>query len=437
MTKTRTLVIGSLASIAILVVALVLLLTTGGGGPSYPAFPLKQLPIGQSALTPQTKIDQGRDFGIRTGDTIVVYVYVDQMPDTQLDPESFSVTDTNNGDIEFSSAVLGSEQLPNGTTVYAIAVTLRKWSYDASFSIDATMTYLVNSTDDTETLALPKMTFYMSPTWDGVKQLQDGPKPVYHDDHLVANGILLGLGVLGLFGSVFYIRRRRRKNTLALNALPKPLTAVESARLRFDETWELIDGWDYRRENYVQLERIVRELFGIEELTTQEIAAQLSAEEHWAQEPILAILTACDNRLYGDRELTEVEHDSICAAFATVLAEYTAHLPVEPRVTIAHRLSALWHSDRFRAPLRRLRRTRVVVFAGSKLSPASRWLGRRKSVVWLRARARNMRALLSPVARLARFCLGWLVRHPLRRAAVIIAWTARFAWRHRPFRAYK
>lgn len=276
---------------------------------------------------PQAKVVLDRDYAWRTGDPIQFTVFVAEPPGTRVDDLSFAVSDTNAGDIEFTSQALGSKEEAGGVRLIAVSITLRKWSYEPSFTIASTMSYIVEKTGDTSTLDLPAVKLYMSPTWDGRKQLNPGDQQVVRDANSVLNFVLVGSGLLVALLAFGYIRRARHNNTLARARIPRPLTALEQAREDFELTRDLIDGRDFRMVRYEELERIVRKLFGVESLPTVKVQAALAGSNEWALDDVGVILKHCDRRLYWDDDLTEGEHAAIFAAFERLLDQLPNHEP--------------------------------------------------------------------------------------------------------------
>lgn len=314
---------------ATLIAAVLALLTTvgmnfvdRGSDINYP-----HIDATQELTQPQATIQMDRDFAWRTGDPIQFTVFVAEPSGTRLDDLSFAVSDTNAGDIEFTSQVLGSKREAGGVRLVAVSVTLRKWSYEPSFTLASTMSYIVDKTGETSRLDLPAVTLYMSPTWDGRKQLNPGDQHVVRDANPVLNFVLVGSGLLVALLAFVYIRRARRQNTLARARIPRQLTALERAREDFSLTRDLIDGRDFRMVRYEELERIVRHLFAVESLPTVKVQAALARSNAWALDDVTVILKHCDRRLYWDDDLSESEHAAIFAAFERLLDELPNHEP--------------------------------------------------------------------------------------------------------------
>lgn len=281
----------------------------------------------QKLTQPQAMVQFDRDYAWRTGDPIQFTVFVAEPPGTHLDDDSFAVSDTNAGDIEFTSQVLGSKEEAEGIRLVAVSVTLRKWSYEPSFTLASTMSYIVEKTGDTGTLDLPAIKLYMSPTWDGRKQLNPGDQQVVRDTNPVLNIVLVGSGLMVALLAFVYIRSARRKNTLRRLRIPRQLTALEQAGEDFELTRDLINGRDFRMVRYEELERIVRRLFEVESLPTVKVQAALARSNAWALDDVTVILEHCDRRLYWDDDLTESEHAVIFAAFERLLEELPNHEP--------------------------------------------------------------------------------------------------------------
>jgi hypothetical protein len=315
------------ALLAILVgTGVMLAIASGGKGVVYPSF--------DETSVPQVKVQLERDYGYRTGDPITFTVFVDQARATVVDPTSFAVKDTNAGDLEFSSKLLGSRSLSDGSKLLAVQVTVRKWSYEQSFTLQATMSYIASTSGDTDALAVPDITLHMSPTWDGRKTLNEGNRQVVRDSQPLLNVVLIGVGLLAALLSLAFMRSARRKNTRLRKSLAPVPTSLELAHERFDLVRDLILGRDFRLQHYEELERIVRGLFDVETLTTERVAAVLGSERSWAHEDVLAILSGCDRRLYQGGRLTESEHAQIFAAFEHLLAEIPLHeVPLAPGKT--------------------------------------------------------------------------------------------------------
>lgn len=311
-----------IAAVLALITAVGLSLVDRGNDVHYP-----DIDATQELTQPQAAVQIDRDFAWRTGDPIQFTVFVAEPPGTRLDDLSFAVSDTNAGDIEFTSQVLGSRKESGGVRMVAVQVTLRKWSYEPSFTIASTMSYIVEKTGDTSALDLPAVKLYMSPTWDGRKQLNPGDQQVVHDTNPVLNIVLVGSGLLVALMAFVYIRCARRKNTLARALVPRQLTALEQAREDFELTRDLIDGRDFRMVRYEELERIVRKLFAVESLPTIKVQAALARDNLWALDDVTVILKHCDRRLYWDDDLTESEHAEIFAAFERLLDQLPNHEP--------------------------------------------------------------------------------------------------------------
>ncbi len=300
---------------------------TGGARINYPSF-------AQSQSEPQVVVELERDFAYRTGDPITFTVFVDQQAGTAVDETSFAVTDTNAGDMEYSSTLLDSKSLPNGSRLLAVQVTLRKWSYEQSFTVAATMSYIVSETGDTKALAVPAITLHMSPTWDGRKTLNQGDAQLVKDSEAILNIILIGVGLGISIFALAYIRRARRNNSLARARQPRVLTKLEQARQRYELVRDLIEGRDFRLAHYEELERIVRELFAVEALSTEKVVGALDTERSWANADVVTILTGCDERLYQGSIPTTAEHTEIFRAFDRLIAEMPQReVAPQPRVT--------------------------------------------------------------------------------------------------------
>lgn len=330
-----------IALLAILVgTASVLAIIGDGKRFDYPHF--------QASTAPQVAVQLERDYAYRTGDPITFTVFVDQPSGTEVDGLSFAVTDTNEGDMEFSSLLLDSKAGHDGSKMLAVQVTLRKWSYEQTFTVKATMSYIISSTGDTEALQVPDITLHMSPTWDGRKTLNQGDSRLRQDETAYLNIILIAVGLLTSICMVLFMRAARRKNSCVRASRPRVPTMLESAREGFELRRDLILGRDYRLEHYEELERIVRGLFEIETVTTDRVAAELTDSHRWAQDHVLTVLTHCDKRLYQDLSLTELEHARLFGAFEHLLTEMPLHeVAPPPRITrwtpITARLKRLPH----------------------------------------------------------------------------------------------
>lgn len=333
------------------------LAVSGGDSIDYPNFDRQP--------EPQVIVRAERDFAYRTGDPIRFTVFVDQAKGTVVDGLSFAVTDTNDGDMELTSALLGSKSLSDGEKILAVQVTLRKWSYEQTFSVRATMSYIVSESGDTNALSVPEITLHMSPTWDGRKTLNQGDSKLRGDTRPYLNVVLVGTGLILSLFSWLFIRSARRKNSRIRSARPRVKSALELAREGFELRRDLILGRDFRLEHYEELERIVRGLFDIETQTTDQVMARLGSERSWAQDDVLSILEGCDKRLYQDCTLTEGEHTSIFSAFEHLLEQMPLHETAPPpRITrwtpLTSRLKRLPH--------------RKLAF----LAVASKWLWRHR-----------------------------------------------------------
>jgi len=302
----------------------------------------------RTSTSPQAVVQLERDYAYRTGDPITFTVFVDQPSGTEVDGSSFAVTDTDEGDMEFSSQLLGSKTGGDDSMVLAVRVTLRKWSYEQTFTVKATMSYIVSSSGDTEALQVPDITLHMSPTWDGRKTLNQGDNRLRQDEKANLNIILIAVGLFTSTCMVLFMRAARRKNSRIRASRPRVPTALESARDGFELRRDLILGRDYRLEHYEELERIVRGLFEIETVTTDRVAAELPTPHRWAQDHVLTVLTHCDKRLYQDLNLTKLEHAGLFSAFEQLLTEMPLHeMAPPPRTTrwtpITTRLKRLPH----------------------------------------------------------------------------------------------
>lgn len=335
MKRKARIVVVSIAVALIAIAGIGASIVASGSGLTFPSLPSSNsvaypsIEHTNELTQPASLLQVERDYAYRTGDPIDITVFVAEPDGISLDEQSFALSDTKSGDIEFSAHVLGSKQESNGVRVVAVAVELRKWSYTASFTVEASMSYEDKSTGDTKAFALSPVTIHMSPTWDGRKQLNPGNQQTIADEYEVWNYIFVATSLAVALAAVVFIRHARRINTRRRPVFVRPLTQLEQAREDFELTRDLIEGRDFETARYEELSRTLRQLFAIESLPTNKALEKVRESRPWAYKDTALILAHCDRRLYGDVPLSAADHAALFASFERILTNTKMHEPLQ------------------------------------------------------------------------------------------------------------
>lgn len=305
--------------VACALAALVLLVSLGGLAwyfwgqrTIWPDFPP---PAAQAAQAPEVVAQYERDFGWRTGDRIVIDVFIKEQPGTEVDLNTLAIQ----GDFEVSgNPDIFTKEKKDGSRLIRLRLPVQAFNLKPNWQLNATMTYRINGQVDDKQITLPAVVLYTSPTWDGQRQeiKEDTAKPVFGYDLLVNSAIILG-GIVLLIVSIRVIRRA--KSGIDEPPVPVILSPREIARREFLKVWALIKQGHVTEENYKEIERIIRRLYRLEARTMREINWEMNNHPH--REHVVEILTLCDKVLYHRMYLNESEHERIWIAFNKILPD--------------------------------------------------------------------------------------------------------------------
>jgi len=308
--------------VACALAALVVLVSIGGLTWFYwgqrtiwPEFPPVAAENSADSLAPQVVADFERDFGWRTGDRVVVDIYIKQQPGTEVDLNTLAIQ----GDFEVSGAPdFFTRDKQDGSRLIRLRLPVQAFNLKPNWQLNATMSYRVIGGVDEHLITLPAVVLYTSPTWDGQRKeiKEDSAQPVFGWDLLINSAIILG----GIVLCIVCIRViRRAKSGVDEPPLPVILGPREIARREFLKVWALIEQGYVTEENYKEVERVIRRLYRLEVRTIREINWELSNHPH--REYVVEILSLCDKKLYYGLPLDSSEHERIWAAFNKILPD--------------------------------------------------------------------------------------------------------------------
>lgn len=285
-----------------------------GQAGAAPGAPTQTAP---APLSPQIVTRLSRDFGYRIGDIVPVSLFIKQQAGTEVDMHSIALE----GDFEIASEPkVVSEELADGTKRIKADLKLQSFSNAPKLGLKATISYRVLSTNEDFTVTLPGLEAYTSNTWDKRKVLMTGSLTGLYGYDLWVNGALIlgGFAMMVVFWGLY--RKYRSFLASAYEARPKPPRFI-LARKAFNEVWAKMAAGDRSAENYVEIERIVRDLYNVKTKTTLE-AGYWFLMAYNGPHQVVEILHQCDRVIYGQEVLSEDEHNSIKKIFDKLVPNY-------------------------------------------------------------------------------------------------------------------
>jgi len=269
-----------------------------------------------SAQAPQAVLKIERDYGWRTGDVLPVELYIKETPGTRVDLAAITMQNQA-GDFEVRDALspVRTKSDDSGAHLIKAKFSVQSLNYGETRSLSLTLPYRVLATAETNTIQAPALVVHMSKTYDGRLDIQplrtEMLSPVW--DYW-QNALLFLLAAAMIFADVYL------KSLHALLNRPA-VTVTDQVRSTFDDVWRRLESGDCSKENYEELERLVRRLFNLEPQTRGQIELQVSTVHHRFEYEIITIISLCDKRLYDHKDLTAEEHGLIRDAFQRIFTD--------------------------------------------------------------------------------------------------------------------
>ncbi len=255
--------------------------------------------------TPQTQTVVERDYAWRTGDLIKLKLYVEQLPGTTVDPQTLSLGDT------FEAAekpVVTQKKYGDGTVVYRIDLTLQ------SFKVARDLTFTGNiswkSGDQRNDLALPEKHIYTSNTYDGRKNLMEGPDPRVSLYWYGARYVLPLLAALTVYLLLLVPAVRAW-----LRSLVKPVV-VDTARNRVVALLEAVSNGSCTRDQHLELDGLIRDRFHIGPVPANQIELAMTPPS------VIAFLKLNEPAIYSQEALNDKDRAQLCAKGQTILSRW-------------------------------------------------------------------------------------------------------------------
>jgi CspA family cold shock protein len=284
----------------------------------WPVFPQ----AGQSALAPQAVLRIERDYGWRSGDLVPVELFIKQQRGTTVDLDNLAVI----GDFEIHDhpGAASVRMQADGSKLIRLRFKAQTLNYGETRSLALAMSYRIVATGEVDNANVEPAIVHISKTYDGRPDIQLGPLAmVFSAWDLFSDVLFIAVAIAMVFGA-FYLWR--------LDAvLNKPAQDFADAlKDSFLSVWQKIASGDVSPQNYEELERIIRRMFGLEPQTRGQIELMVVAAKHPFQDEIIAIISLCDKRLYDHQQLSEDEHKSVKAAFDQILSGRPKRRPTLP-----------------------------------------------------------------------------------------------------------
>ena len=243
-------------------------------------------------------------------------LYIKETPGTRVDLAAITMQNQA-GDFEVRDALspVRTKIDDSGAHLIKAKFSVQSLNYGETRSLSLTLPYRVLATGEINSIQAPALVVHISKTYDGRLDIQplrtEMLSPVW--DYW-ENALLFLLAASMIFAHVYL------KSLHALLNRPA-VTVTDQVRSTFDDVWRRLESGDSSKENYEELERLVRRLFNLEPQTRGQIELQVTTVNHRFEYEIITIVSLCDKRLYDHKDLTADEHGLIRDAFQRIFTD--------------------------------------------------------------------------------------------------------------------
>lgn len=264
---------------------------------AWPPFPPSQ------ENEPQVVVQVEPDFGYRTGDLVLVDLFVKQMPGTKVDISSMAFE--GNFEIHGESKIT-EYQLPDGVKIYRIKLVLQSFAVQRKLNASMSMIWEVEGDPETKEIRQPLLEVFTSYTWDGREQIKDGLLALRKGYHWQISLLILLFSVGGLIWTFRALNRAyKAQQEHGKHQISSQATLCKR---RVDAALERIGSGDHAACHYQEIDAALREYLGLENRLLKEIPKSLSQPAHILYEnQIMRSLISCEKVIFGKLSLSEAE----------------------------------------------------------------------------------------------------------------------------------
>lgn len=250
---------------------------------------------------PAMVVELEPDFSYRTGDPVPVVVYIKQQPGTTVDITSLALE----GSFEIRGELdVKDHILEDGCKAFRIKLNLQSFQVTRKLAANISLVWQVDGEKDTREFREKLLEVYTSYTWDGRKQIKEGPLPPATGGHWPLT-LLLVFGSAGVFvWGLLYLRRAEiNRKEIKVREYRSPRALMKR---RVDAAWAKIAGGDLSPEHFTEINAAVRQCFDLETVLLKYVVYALGSGQVQAKQ-IHGILARCHSAMYSKKTLPTEE----------------------------------------------------------------------------------------------------------------------------------